>query len=87
MIDKALNNLNHLSDPEREQLMAIYGMFGMTVNPRSSTIRKHVLSMARNELVFKPQPFIELMKSGIPEIHKDLFSSVLSPAVIDNLIE
>ena len=83
MIDRALSNLEALSQSERDQLMSIYGMYGMTTNPRRTTIRKQIISMARNELLFKPAPFIELMKTGLPMLHVELFWAMLSQPAID----
>jgi hypothetical protein len=82
VIDRSLANFSGLSESDKDQLMSIFGMCGTTVNPRSSTIKKHILAMARNELIFKPSPFIDMMKSGLPELHVDIFWSKLTlPAI------
>jgi hypothetical protein len=41
--------------------------------------------MTRNELIFKPSPFIELMKNGLTSAHVDIFWSVLTQPAIDHL--
>lgn len=74
-----------MSSSERDQLASIYAMHGMMANPRRTTVRKQVISMARNELIFKPSPFIELMKNGLPPAHVDIFWSVLTQPAIDYL--
>jgi hypothetical protein len=74
-----------MSSSERDQLTSIYAMYGMMANPRRTTVRKQVISMARNELICKPSPFIELMKNGLPSAHVDIFWSVLTQPAIDHL--
>lgn len=67
--------------------MSVFGMCSNAENPRQSIIRKHILSMARSELIFKPSPFIDLMKSGLPDLHVDVFCSKLTLPAIDYLFK
>ena len=83
LVDKALADMSSLSASQHDQLLSFFGTFGMFCNPRPANIRQLVLTIARQQLIDLPAPFVDDMKLGIPSVHVDLFWSQLTLPAID----
>lgn len=86
ILDKSLNNFDGLSSTEHEQLVSIDLRIAWNANKsKKSTSKRQIITMTRNELFFKPEPFIELMMMGLPAIHVETFWSLPNRQAIENL--
>jgi len=74
-----------MPDGEKDNLLTMLGTFGMYCLPNTNNIREVLLNVARVRLVDSPAPFVDLIRRGIPDVHRELFWSVLTAANIQQL--
>ena len=85
VVDKSLAEFENLTDVERDLLTSLFGVYQMYTNPNQTNIRRLILTIARYLLLDQPRPLIELMKSGIPQLHVEYFWAMLTIPMIDLL--
>jgi len=85
LTNKALADFDSLSAQDKENLMSLFGTFGMFMIPMKRNISSLVASIARQQLLDFPAPFVEQIKSGIPHTFLDTFWSQLTVPAIDHL--
>lgn len=87
VLDRSLADFSSLTVQEHDNLLTILGLYGMYTLPTAHNICQLVQSIARQQLVDKPMPFVELIKLGIPDVHRDVFWSLLTVPAIDHLFQ
>ena len=88
VLDRSLADFSSLTIQERDNLLTILGLYGMYTLPTAHNICQLVQSIARQQqLLDKPMPFVELIKLGIPDVHRDAFWSLLTVPAIDHLFQ
>ena len=87
VLDSSLADFSSLTVQEHDNLLTILGLYGMYTLPTAHNICQLVQSIARQQLLDKPMPFVELIKLGIPDVHRDVFWSLLTVPAIDHLFQ
>jgi len=88
VLDRSLADFSSLTIQEHDNLLTILGLYGMYTLPTAHNICQLVQSIARQQqLLDKPMPFVELIKLGIPDVHRDAFWSLLTVPAIDHLFQ
>jgi len=87
LVDKALFDFNALSHTEHDNLLSVLGVYGMYAIPTCHNMENLICNIARHHLLDQPQPFLELMKSGIPHTQHEAFWSFLTVPSINYLFE
>jgi len=85
--DRSLADFSSLTVQEHDNLLTILGLYGMYTLPTAHNICQLVQSIARQQLLDRPMPFVELIKLGIPDVHRDVFWSLLTVPAIDHLFQ
>jgi len=75
VLRQALGNFASLSKPEMGALADFFAHHELHEVPKRQEIRQQVATIAGSLLVTKPEQFIKLMRSGIPQMHIDAFWS------------
>ena len=78
VLDRSLADFSSLTIQEHDNLLTILGLYGMYTLLTVHNICQLVQSIARRQLLDKPMPFVELIKLGIPDVHRDVFWSLLT---------
>ena len=87
VLDSSLADFSSLTVQEHDNLLTILGLYGMYTLPTAHNICQLVQSIARQQLLDRPMPFVELIKLGIPDVHRDVFWSLLTVPAIDHLFQ
>jgi HECT-domain (ubiquitin-transferase) len=87
LVDKALVDFLGMSQTEKENLTTVFGAFGMYANPTARNVKQLLTSIARQQLVDLPAPFVDQMRMGVPGCHMDSFWSVLTVPAINVLFQ
>lgn len=85
ILERALRDYQALDDSEHEEVRLIFGSFGMGAIIREENITSMVVNLARQELCTKPLFLCTLIKSGIPQNHREAFWENLSTAEVNEL--
>lgn len=78
-------NLSEFTDNDRDALIDFFSEYRMYAIPSADTIRDNVITIARDVLVDKPLPLINLMRNGICLQHRQEFWSHLTMDHISHL--
>ena len=87
LVDMALKDFSSLTPAQLTRLTSMLGTLGMYCQPNRSNIREVLTTAANSQLVDQPMPFLTLMKTGIPDVHKEIFWSVLTVQAIEYLFQ
>lgn len=72
-MDKALMDISTLRASEHDRLLSLFGTFSMFTNPHQGNIRQLILTIARQQLIDLPAPFVAEMQLGLPGAYVDVF--------------
>jgi len=87
LVDRALEDFSKLSSGDYDTLLSIFQLYGMYSLPTARNLKDQLVNTARHCLVDIPGPFVDLMKSGIPQAHIDIFWSALTMPAIESMFE
>jgi len=85
LVDRALSDFTGLTVSEVDQLSSVLATIGMLCRPTARSIKQVVAAAARHQMLDVPMLFITQIKSGIPDVCRDIFWSVLTVGAIDHL--
>lgn len=75
LLQSALTDFDGLSDAQSDELRTIFERFDYGVLLQKDSFKYHLTLMARNVILIRPRPLLELMRSGLPEPHVTHFWS------------
>jgi len=87
LVDRALENFSSLSASDYDSLLSVFQLYGMYSLPTARNLKEQLINTARHCLVDRQVPFVEMMKTGIPQAHIDVFWSALTMPAIESMYQ
>ena len=87
LLRQALHSFNSLTDKSIEDLTEFFVQNGFMELPKAAVIHQQIVDIAHDILVTKAEPFLALMRKGIPDSHIDSFWSQVTTSDLEALIK